>query len=443
MRPMKFGLAAALLIALTATAGVSIAQKKGGKIDEKARTQGMAEAPALAQAAGVACQITDARFIGVSEDKKAKTSTSLYEIDCDKGSGYVLAATKGGDKPAETLAMACAETTDSSGKPTDLGCVLPGNTPKTDFAELMRANGSSCQPEAYRFVGRDTKSNKIYFEVQCPANEGYVLGVDAPLDVSKKPAMVANCLAYDDEDTALTCKLGDKAARMAVVDKYIAAANNGCQVKEKRFVGAATDGANYFEASCQDGKGYMYKVAATGEQTTIECGKAQGLLGGCTLTDARQAETQQAALYTRLATSAGFACDVDKYGIFPSQNAQEDVVELVCKDGKGGVGVFPAAGKATVYDCGRALVAGYRCSLNKQETGYASLTEDLRKFDQKTCTVSNARLVGKTAKGTILMEVACSDGFKGYMIEYSTNPVTAVASTGCAFAGGCKLPGNT
>jgi hypothetical protein len=39
--------------------------------------------------------------------------------------------------------------------------------------------------------------------------------------------------------------------------------------------------------------------------------------------------------------------------------------------------------------------------------------------------------------------VACSDGLKGYMIEYTTGPVTAVGATGCAFSGGCKLPGNT
>jgi hypothetical protein len=29
------------------------------------------------------------------------------------------------------------------------------------------------------------------------------------------------------------------------------------------------------------------------------------------------------------------------------------------------------------------------------------------------------------------------------MVEYKTGPVTPVAVTGCALAGGCKLPGNT
>jgi len=55
----------------------------------------------------------------------------------------------------------------------------------------------------------------------------------------------------------------------------------------------------------------------------------------------------------------------------------------------------------------------------------------------------NARVSGKTSKGTIMVEVACADGLKGYMIEYNTAPaVSAVGATACAFAGGCQLPGN-
>jgi len=120
----------------------------------------------------------------------------------------------------------------------------------------------------------------------------------------------------------------------------------------------------------------------------------------------------------------------------------DEVVELVCKSGSGGIGIFPASGKGQVLDCGHALAAGYKCSLTK-DTGYAAFTEDLRKFGKTSCTVSNAQVSGRTAKGTIMVEVACADGLKGYMLEYNTTPsVTAVGAVGCAFAGGCKLPGN-
>jgi peptidyl-prolyl cis-trans isomerase SurA len=42
----------------------------------KTRAQGMAEAPAIAKAVGISCAVTDARFIGKTEDKKAKSSTT-------------------------------------------------------------------------------------------------------------------------------------------------------------------------------------------------------------------------------------------------------------------------------------------------------------------------------------------------------------------------------
>ena len=74
--------------------------------------------------------------------------------------------------------------------------------------------------------------------------------------------------------------------------------------------------------------------------------------------------------------------------------------------------------------------------------GNDALTADMKKFE-KSCVVSNTRLAAKTAKGTLLLEVACTDGLKGYMIEYNASPVTAVGVMGCAFVAGCKLPGNT
>jgi len=215
-------------------------------------------------------------------------------------------------------------------------------------------------------------------------------------------------------------------------------------VKGRRFVGMSKDNSTFFEASCNDGKGYIYKVAASGALAeTYECAKATQILGGCTLTDARQAQSEQAALYTRLATGAGGACDVERYALFPTKNPREEVVEMVCKGGKGAIGVFPAGSKGQVLDCGRAPVAGYKCSLS-EDKGLANLTADLKKFNFNSCDVSESRVVGKTDKGTTYVEVACADKLKGYMIEYQSAPsVSAVSAVGCAFAGNCKLAGNT
>jgi hypothetical protein len=432
------GLAVALLAALLVPAAAISQGKKSNEIPAAARKEGMAQAPAVVQAAGISCQVSDARLIG--EDKKNKTK--YFEVACGQGAmGFVLQSPEGGTPTA----FSCIEanTPPEAGKEPSAPCMLPANAdPKAALQPLLKTAGVECLPEKARGIGQ-TKSN-TYMEVACQGGSGYILLASVPFD-SSKPVQAQNCLMYDDAETNIKCTLTDKAARIAVVDKYAAQANNGCTVKDRRFVGMSKDNSSYFEASCQDGKGYIYKVASTGALAeTYECAKATNILGGCTLTDARQAQTEQAALYTRLAKNAGGNCDVDKYALFPTKDPRQEVVELVCKGGSGAIGIFPVGQKGQVLDCGHAPVAGYKCSMSS-DPGYKALTADLKKFkSDSTCDVSNSRVVGKTEKGTTYVEVACADKLKGYMIEYQSQPtVSAVNVVGCAFTGNCKLPGNT
>lgn len=436
--------ALALVVALAAVALAPVAVYAAKKEDaaaaavtEAQRKQGMAEAPAVVQTAGVPCQVTDARFVGKTEDKKAKTSSSFYEVACQQGMGYVLQAPSGGSPTAFT----CIEADyPADGSKPSLTCILPANAdPKSALTPMMAKSGVTCTPEKVRGIGQSKTST--YIEVACQGGAGYVVIASSPFDIAK-PAQAQNCLAFDESGGNIKCTLSDHAARLAIVDTYAAAAKNGCTVKDRRFVGQSTDGSSFFEASCQDGKGYIYKVATTGALTqTYECAKASGVLGGCQLTDAREAESGQAALYTSLAKKAGSTCEVEKYALFPMKGNTE-VVELACKGGASNVGLFPATGKGEVLDCGHALVAGYKCGLGKAD--YSALTADLKKNGQSTCEVSGARLAAKTTKGTTLLEVTCADGYRGYMIEYQTEPtVTALAASGCAFSADCKMPGNT
>jgi hypothetical protein len=85
-------------------------------------------------------------------------------------------------------------------------------------------------------------------------------------------------------------------------------------------VGATPTGSNYFEVACQEGKGYMFEQKPDGSVGAgIDCAVADNIGGGCTLTNSRAAETAEAALYSKLAHAAGFACDVSKY--FPFDTA--------------------------------------------------------------------------------------------------------------------------
>jgi hypothetical protein len=430
-------LAAALVAAvLVPAAALSQGKKGGGEITEAQRKQGMAEAPAVVQSLGLACNVADARFIGKQEDKKAKTSTSFYEVACQQGMGFVLQASTGGTPVAFTCIE--ANTPAEGAKEASLPCMLPANSdPKSALTPMLQKAGVACTPDRVRGIGQG--KTQTYLEVACQGGDGYVVIASAPFDASK-PVEAQNCLNYDETQGSVKCTLTDRASRLAVVDKY--AATTQCTVKDRRYVGMSKDGANFFEASCQDGKGYIYKVQNGQVAQNWDCAKAQSILGGCTLTDARQAQSEQAGLYTRLAKAAGGNCDVDRYALFPMRG-QEEVVELVCKDGSGGVGIFPASGKGQYLDCGRALVAGYKCGLSTK-IDYSALTADLKKNNVQSCVVSNSRLMAKTQKGTTLVEVACADGLKGYVLEYNTTPtLSAIGATGCAFAGGCKLPGNT
>jgi len=435
MRLKAFGLMAAMVIASLIPATVIAASKKAPDVPAAARKQGMAEAPGVVEAMGLGCKVTDARFVGKSVDPKTKAASSFYEVDCEQGIGLILQAAK--DQPTSTFTCIEANTIPPGAKTAPLPCILPGNLdPKADLAPYFQKAKTQCTPADARGIGQ-TKTNTL-LEVACQEGPGYILVAGAPMDLSKD-VEAQNCLAYDDTQGNVKCILRDKASRLAVLDQYVTAAKNGCVIKERRFVGTTKDGSNYFETSCEDGKGYIYHVNPAGQLAmNIDCAKAQSLLGGCTLTDARQAATEQAGLYTRLAGSAGSTCQVETYAVFPAKGDTE-VVELLCKDGKGAIGMFPGSGKGQVVDCGHAPLAGYRCSLSKDK-GYESLTADLRKMEKKECTVSNSGAVGKMTNGNLALEVACSDGLPGWVIEYNPS-LTPVNVTGCKFTT-CKLPGN-
>ncbi|WP_374572934.1 hypothetical protein [Phenylobacterium sp.] len=443
MRRIGIALAAIVVAGALAPVAVISATKDEG-VSEASRKQGMAEAPALAQAAGVTCQVQDARFIGKAEDKKAKTVTSYYEVDCDKGLGFVIQAPKDGTPSV----FNCLETSlpGPDGKVSGLACKLPGNENMVaDVAPLMEKASTPCTIEKARSIGQ-TKAN-TFLEVLCQGGTGYILQAGSP-PTPDRDVQAVNCLLYDEASSNLKCTLVDKAARLAVVDTYAAEAANGCTVKDKRYMLTTKTGDTYFEAACENGKGYVYKIDAAGKlDQTIDCAKADFVGGGCTLTDARAAQTEQAGLYSRLSKEAGFNCDVSKYAVLPGPSGK-DVVELQCGNRPdGAVGIFGAsASDSSIYDCAHAPLAGYRCVLTKPDSSV--LTADLKKMGKSSCDVKDSRLIGRTAKGTAFMEVNCVDGLAGYMLEYNLTPkIEPTGATGCAFAkgiaGGCKLPGNS
>lgn len=443
MKRFAIGLTAALAVAILTPAVVISAQKeekgKPAAVDAKSREAGMKDAPALIQATGAGCTVSDARFIG--EDKKA--GSKYYEVACNEGMGFALIA----KKDVAPQIYTCLESSQPGpdGKVGGLACVLPGNAnPGAGLDAYVKKGGVTCDIENTRAIGSGAKNS--YFEVACKGGSGYVVQTTAPMNLSGD-VVVNSCLLYE-EGGNVSCKLTNRQTQLGVVDTLNAGAGTNCAIKDKRYV-LSTKTDNYYEVSCADGKGYMYQqtTASGAFARAIPCAQAAFVGGGCTMTDAVAAQTEQAGFYSKLATKAGFPCDVEKYGMLPSADPKKEVVELKCKGSEvGGIAVFTATG-GTVYDCLSAEFNGFRCSFTKKDTQYARLSQDLVGFNKASCKVSDARIIGSTDNEGFV-EVACSDGLPGWVLGYPTGVAKPAAKEflSCAQAkgigGGCKLPTN-
>jgi hypothetical protein len=446
MKRFAIGLTAALAVAILTPAVVISAQKeekgKPAAVDAKSREAGMKDAPALIQASGAGCTVSDARFIG--EDKKA--GSKYYEVACNEGMGFALIA----KKDVAPQIYTCLESSQPGpdGKVGGLACVLPANAnPGAGLAPFVKKGGVTCDIENTRAIGSGAKNS--YFEVACKGGSGYVVQTVSPLNINGD-VTVNSCLLYE-EGGNVSCKLTNRETQLGVVNTLntaAAAAGTTCAIKDKRYT-LSTKTDNYYEVSCQDGKGYMYQQTATtgAFARAIPCAQASFVGGGCTMTDAVAAQTEQAGFYSKLATKAGFPCDVEKYGMLPSNDPKKEVVELKCKNSEvGAIAVFTATG-GTVFDCLSAEFNGYRCSFTKKDTQYARLSQDLVGFNKASCKVSDARVIGSTdTEGFV--EVACSDGLPGWVLGYPTGVAKPAAKEflSCVQAkgigGGCKLPTN-
>ena len=449
MRPIGLGLAAAVLMAVFSPLAAAHAAAKAAPaatIAKDQRDKGMAAAPGLISEAGLDCKLADARLIGEGKDPKTKAKNALYELACTGNEGVILEKT--GDAPAQAFTCLQFAEPGPDGKPNPTQCILSGNSdPKAGLAPYIAKAGKACTPDKVRALGQS--ATNAVFELVCrEGGGGYILEISAPPRLDK-PVVMNPCAGYP-PDSNEACKLTERAAQLAVVDQLMAKSGKACVIKDRAFVGATASGLLIYEAACQDGKGYIIEQAANGTfKQAIDCASAETIGGGCKLTDARQAKTEQAGLYTTLAKKAGFACDVSGYAPLPASLQGKEVVELACTNRPDGViAIFGvrASDPAVLYDCAHSELEGYRCGLSKPAAAYPKLTADLKTLGKSTCQVSAARAVGVTADHRGYMEVACADGLPGYMIEYSVTPLAAKTTIACSEAkgisGGCTLAGN-
>jgi hypothetical protein len=432
MRPFGLGLAVALMFGGLVAAGAAAAAPK----DTSA-----ADVPPLIQQANVPCTVTATRFIDKG-DLADGASASFYEAACQEGMGYVLI--KRSKAPlVQTIDCLQASQPGPDGKPSKLICKLPANAnPAATLAPNLTKAGRPCTIDKAKALG-STPTQSVY-EVSCQGGQDVVLLVGHS---ANDPTVATPCFGYDEHGGAVKCTLTTPEQRIAAIDQLSKQGAKPCTVTGRHFIGTTASHDDLLEVSCSEGKGYMLEADNTGKlKSQIDCAEATGVGGGCTLTDARAAQTEQSGVYTRLAKKAGFNCDVSKYAAFAVDKPGLDVVELQCSNRPdGGVGIFPATGVGHVLDCLRSQTEGYKCSYTKDAALYPALDAQLKALGKTSCAVSGARGVGRTAQGEEFVEVACADGGPGWVLDYPANADQPGSTLNCAQAerlGGCQLPTN-
>ncbi|MBC6982274.1 hypothetical protein [Caulobacter sp. 17J80-11] len=417
-----------------------------GKIDDKKATErGMAEAPAVAQAAGVACTIADARFTGAG--KSGSVNVQTYEISCQDGPGYVLLSKP--DKSADAIeclaAKASADDAVAKGQKPGLVCTMPANAdPKARLQSIAQKAGARCTVTDATWIGFSASTGNNRFEVGCSEGIGYI--VDLPKgagQVKTTDCLVASAGGYQ-------CKFTPKSAIVAHIGALAAKTGRPCQVADARLLGATSRGTNYYEVACTGASGFVFETDATGKiGKPIDCIEASGIGGGCKLTDVSAIQSSKGAEYAKQLTAAGVNCNVEQFRFIGREgNTQREVVEFVCA-GKpmGLVGFFPASGKASAIDCLRAESRALKCQLTPRASIMNALTSAMT-AGGKSCTVVNYQVLGPSVGDGEVLEVACGGGEKkGYIVDLPVEraqPKQVLSCQQSASRGGdkCALPEN-
>lgn len=244
-----------------------------------------AAAQALLTAAGVSCQISEAAFLGTTAEQHA-----TYEVVCADGPGFLAVAST----PPQTfncLELAGqAETTRLRDPAADVGqqCTLPVNLdPKPVLTAYARAAGvTDCTVDQGAAIGKSTAGNTI-FEIGCAGRDGYWL------EKAGEAWLATPCwdLALMQEACRYSTEAEIKGAWPRILAGTPAAA---CEVQQARRVGRDAQGLTVYEVKCGAGDGYFARIGDTfTAQRVHTCVEAATIAGGCTLTAAAPATSEQ------------------------------------------------------------------------------------------------------------------------------------------------------
>lgn len=457
MKFFRLGFIAAVAMALCGQQALAADAPAAPKMDPKVHEQSMKDAPALVQAGGLKCDVTDAYLLGTADEKaNGKTvKSSFYELACGHGAlGYVMKSTPGAEPgffDCLSLKNAADKAVAAKQKPGTTCSMLPGNAnPEAGVQLLLSQAGVDCPTVGKAaWIGASPSDKLNVYEAACANGAGYL--ITAPAPGSTKTLAVFPCMKSD--MVGIACQLTSKDDIAKQIIALSGPANRAsCAPNRARWVVSdAAKGDDFYEIGCSDGKSaYMLRTDAKGGFiAAIDCVRATLIAGGCTYMNVNTGQTADVATYTKLAKQIGYeACPtVAKYQSYGAESGgQREIVELSCSDKEGGFAIVPTAAGQTgeYFNCVRALGRGLNCRLTPIEATYAKISQQIAARGKVTCQVSNGRAIGKDDKGQEYIEVVCASGSApGMVLTYSRLPQeTLIGAVPCAqspIANGCTL----
>lgn len=251
--------------------------------------QNMAAAQAIATAASLPCQVTQANFLGMIVPEPAAAgaapaapgaSARAYEAACATGPGYILIASTPPQSSDCTLLLGQAEILRRADPAADVGtqCVIPQNLDTLRVLTGYAADaGVACTVDEGASIGRTTGGNVIY-EIGCNGVDG--LWLEREPNGWKK----TECATVITQNAV--CRFSTVAEQAATLKARFAgnAEAAACDVTQGRYMGANANGS-FYEAKCSAGNGVIVRFdPAFAVQQVYPCEVAHRIGGGCTLT---------------------------------------------------------------------------------------------------------------------------------------------------------------
>jgi hypothetical protein len=406
--------------------------------------KGAKGAPAAVSAAGLKCTIKEAADVGetmVDQPDKKKAKAEIYEVACSEGPGFVLQHVEGGS----TAVISCLQQ-DAAYAQTKKGlrCALPENADTTGQAQaLFDQTGGKCKVANYGVIGATTEFTR--FEVACSDGGGYEFDVLKSGQV--KPAVIT-CLQASSGGNP--CKLTTKAQILTSLAPLATQGDKTCQPSDVRWVGATKEGNGFIEFGCTGKPGFMVETSPAGAFVkSMDCIEAQ-VYGGCKFTDLASAKSGAAQGYTGQLKAQGVDCNAqDFHQLGTETRSKRDVVEFKCPERPWGlVALFPQAGSASKFeqmDCITAAVRAVTCTLLDKTVALGKLKAILTAVD-KVCDPTDYKVIGPGDFGEVV-EVKCSAGQSGYVVDLPAGRAATKKTMSCAQAKGgineCTIPGNS